>query len=135
MHVVESKGLATALVAGVGAMYLMNQTPQASLQFGAIAALGVSVGDSMTTGFGINSEIGSYITTDTHWQNYVDPMDFIGGMVGTALIAYGAGIAEGRELALYSGLGAVGAGVAPKIVGYINKNYGAATDATGQISV
>jgi len=135
MHVVETKGLAAAAVAGVGAMYLMNQGPRESVQFGAIVALGCSLGDSALSGFGIESKIQSYITKDSHWQNYVDPMDFLGGAVGTAVVCYLAGIAEGRQLAMFAGLGGIGCGVGPKIAGYVQKKFDGSTDAASQVSV
>lgn len=123
MQVVETKGLAAAAVAGVGAMYLLGQGMQESVQFGAITALGCSVGDSALTGFGIESKIQSYITTDSKWQNYVDPFDFLGGFVGTMAVSYLAGIAEGRQLMMFSALGGVGCGVGPKIAGYVQTQY------------
>lgn len=135
MHVVESKGLASAVVAGLGAMFLMNQPLQESVQFGSIVALGCSVGDSALTGFGIQSKIQSYLVDSPSVGNYVDPFDFLGGFVGTVAISYLAGIAEGRELMMYGALGGVGCGVAPKIVGYIQKEYGSSTDKSNQVSV
>jgi len=134
MHVVESKGLAAAVVSSLGAMYLMNQPMQESVQFGSIVALGCSVGDSALTGFGINSKIQSYLTKGT-LQNYVDPFDFLGGVIGTMAVGYLAGIAEGRELAMYGALGGLGCGVGPKIVGYLQIDFDKSTNASSQMSV
>ena len=135
MHVVESKGLAAAAVGGLGAMYLMNQPMTESVQFGSIVALGCSVGDSALTGFGIQSKIQSYLVNSPTVAKYVDPMDFLGGFVGTMAISYLAGIAQGRDLMMFGALGGVGCGVAPKIVGYIQDNYGKGSDKSEQVSV
>ena len=118
-NLVESKGLSVAVLAGAAATFGMGAQWREALQFGALAALGTSLGDVALTAAGQNAKLQAYFTNAT-LATYVDPMDFVAGTVGGGLLNFTIGL-EGRELLIASAVCGVAAGVAPKLSGYIIK--------------
>ncbi len=117
ISLVESKPLGVAALAGVGSSFVLGLGMQDALQFGAMAALGTSLGDTLLTIGGVGSKIESYMTSEP-WKSYVDPNDFLAGAAGTAVMTWAVGF-EGRGVAMSAALGAVSAGIAPKLAGYL----------------
>lgn len=118
-NLVESKPLSVAILAGAAATFGMGAQWREALQFGALAALGTSLGDTALTAAGQNAKIQAYFTNPT-LITYVDPMDFLAGTIGGGLLNFTIGL-EGRELLVASAVCGVAAGVAPKLSGYIVK--------------
>ena len=113
IHMVEAKGVSTALISGVGAVFAFGLTPQQALQFAATTALGSSFGDALLTGLGVDSSIESYLN-----NAYIDPMDAVGGAVGSFIFLYMEGAPTTQALQL-SVLGGLAAALAPKLAGLL----------------
>jgi len=126
-NLVESKPLAVAILTGTAATFGMGAQWREALQFGALAALGTSLGDTILTAAGQNAQIKAYFTNPT-LITYVDPMDFVAGTLGGGLLNFSIGL-EGRELLIASAVCGVAAGVAPKLSGYIIKMVSPAASA------
>ncbi len=125
MHLVEAKGVSAAVLAGVGGSFALGFGMREALQFGAVTALGVSLGDAVLTGAGVATKIQSYLPGAM--QTYVDPMDFVGSAAGAAILNYSLGL-QGRPLAVAVGVAAVAGGLAPKVAGYIVHGMGPPPD-------
>lgn len=117
MSLVESKGVVAGGVAALGSMAFMGLQGGASVQYGALVALGVSLGDVLLTVGGVGSKLESYMTMEP-FQTFLDPNDFLGAAAGTALLGWVVGM-QGRQLGIATAVGAVAGGVAPKIGGYM----------------
>lgn len=115
MSLVEAKGAAVALVAGVGGSFLLGFNSREALQFGAVCALGASLGDAALTGLGMDTKIETYLTD---YQSYIDPLDFLGAAVGAGVLNYSLGM-QGSMLLKTVGIAAVAGGSAPKLATYV----------------
>lgn len=112
MTLVEAKPAFAAAVSGVvGAVALGLDAPD-SIQFGCLVAAGTSFGDAVLTMGGVGTKIQTYMPKQ--FGAYLDPADFLGGGVGTAVLGWATGV-EGRPLAIMAAAGAVSAGLAPMI--------------------
>lgn len=112
---VEAKPLMAAVVAGSVASFGLGFSTVESVAFASTAAFGVSLGDTLLTAAGVGSKVESYLAPAAE---YLDPMDFAGGAIGTMILNYALG-RSGQNLAVLAGIGAVAGGVAPKISGFI----------------
>ena len=106
-----------AALSGVGAVALMGDNGQSALQFGAVAALGASLGDTVLSGLGYATKINTYFPSE---MMYVDPADALGAGVGTGVVAYSLG-SGGGELMRMMGIAAVAGAFAPKLAGFLGQ--------------
>jgi hypothetical protein len=113
---VEAKGVMTAAVAGTAGMLVLKMSGGEAIQFGALCALGASLGDAVLTGLGQGTVIATYMPTSL--SGYLDPLDFVGAAAGVALLGFGLGM-QSMDLAYSTGIAAVSAGIAPKLAGEI----------------
>jgi hypothetical protein len=114
MQLVESKPLMLASLSGIGGYALLGDNAQSALQFGAVAALGGSLGDTVLSALGYASKINTYFPDE---MSYVDPADALGAAVGTGVVAYSLG-SGGNDLMKMMGIAAVAGAFAPKLAGY-----------------
>lgn len=112
---VEAKPLMAAVVAGSVASFGLGFSTVESVAFASTAAFGVSLGDTLLTAAGVGSKVESYLAPAAQ---FLDPMDFAGGAIGTMILNYALG-RSGQNLAVLAAIGAVAGGVAPKVSGFI----------------
>lgn len=117
MQLVESKPLMVATLSGVGAVALLGDNSQSALQFGAVSALGASLGDTVLSGLGYVTKINTYFPSE---MMYLDPADALGAAIGTGVVAYSLG-SGGSELMKMMGISAVAGAFAPKLAGFIGE--------------
>lgn len=123
LNLAEAKPFLAAVVAGGGSMWALGLPAREAVQFGAVTALAVSMGDAVLTGLGVMTKVESYLPGSVFGTGkYMDPMDFLGGAAGMAVLEVFLGM-QGRPLAIGVALGAVAGGVAPTIGAYVFKNY------------
>lgn len=131
MQLVESKPLMVATLSGIGGVALLGDSAQSALQFGAVSALGASLGDTVLSGVGYETKINSYFPSE---MMYVDPADALGAALGTGIVAYSLG-SGGSDLMKMMGISAVAGAFAPKLAGWIHdamrKNKGPPTHGKG----
>lgn len=102
---------ATALVAGGGVMLLMGANSQEAVSFGAIAALGRSLGDTIALG------AQQYIDLDTMFSSAAkyDPQDIVFTGLTTGLIQYAATGMRGEDLYKIMAIAGVAGVLAPSL--------------------
>lgn len=113
MSLVETKPLMIATVAGAGAVFLLGDNFDSALQFGAIGALGASLGDFVMNFMGWTTSVQSYFAAEFA---YMDPADAIGAAGGSALLLYSLGGTGSQLLKEVAVIGVAGL-FAPKIAG------------------
>ena len=113
MSLVETKPLMIAAVAGTGAVFLLGDNFDSALQFGAIGALGASLGDFVMNFMGWSTSVQSYFAAEFA---YMDPADAIGAAGGSALLLYSLGGTGSQLLKEVAVIGVAGL-FAPKIAG------------------
>ena len=119
---VEAKPFFSAVVGGVASTFAMGLSLPEAIDFGCVVAAGTSMGDALLTISGIGSDLTAYLPGQ--FSTYLDPNDFLGGALGVGIVSWMAGM-SGQELMVATAVGAVSAGVAPKLSGQI---ISAATD-------
>jgi len=112
-NLIESKPVAITALAYLGARY-MGLGGVEAFHFGCVSAVGASVGDTVLTGMGYDTDLRSYLPG---YQSYVDPLDFVGGGLGSMALFYMTGMRDGLLMA--SGISAVAAGFGPKLAGML----------------
>lgn len=112
MTLVEAKPAFAALVSGAIGAAALGLDMTDSIQFGCLVAAGTSFGDAVLTLGGVSTQVQTYMPKQ--FGTWLDPSDFLGGGVGTAVLGWATGV-EGRPLAIMAAAGAVGAGLAPMI--------------------
>lgn len=117
---VEAKPAFAAIVGGVISTFALGLNVPEAIDFGCVVAAGTSAGDALLTIGGIGSNVVSYLPGQ--FSTYLDPNDFLGGALGVGLVSWMAGMG-GQELMIATGVGAVSAGVAPKLSGMILAKY------------
>lgn len=114
----ETKPLAVAVLAGAGAMGVMQADIGEAISFGAITALGAAVGDLLLNAMDQATKLDS-IYPDSM---YFDPSDFVAAGAMTALLEYTVvGSAPGGEFAKIVLVAAIAGGVGPKLGGVISQ--------------
>lgn len=113
---VEAKPFFSAVVGGTVATFAMGLAIPEAIDFGCVVAAGTSMGDALLTISGVGSDITSYLPGQ--FATVLDPNDFLAGALGVGIVSWMAGM-SGQELMIATGVGALSAGVAPKIAGQI----------------
>ena len=116
LNFVEAKPFMSALVAGSLSSIVLGLDGAEAVAFGASVALGTSFGDAIMTAAGYQTKVQSYL--EGSFGSYLDPVDFVGGGLGCAIINLTLGM-RGRPLAVTTALAALGAGIAPKLSAYV----------------
>ena len=111
-----AKGAGVALVAGVGAVLMLQTNTAETINFAALAALSSSVGDAALIGLGIEKKIDSYLKPNS----YFDASDFVGTAAMFALFASMESIPLDAMLTPILIAGVAGAS-GPKLIGSILK--------------
>lgn len=113
---VSVQGLGVAAVAGVGAAVVLNADARQAVSFGAVASLGVSLGDWALTAAGVYTKLETYMKDST----YVDPADFVSGALSVGLLEYYLTGVGGNELMKVAAVGAVAGGTGRKVAAYLH---------------
>jgi hypothetical protein len=114
---VAVEGVSTALVAGVGATFLLNANAPEAVTFGALAALSKSVGSYILT------VAGAYVNLNTYFGQYgaeLDPNDFIATAVVIGGVTYFTTGLTGVDLYKTMGVGGVAGVLSPKLAAQLH---------------
>jgi hypothetical protein len=113
---VAVQGLGVAVVAGTGAALVLGADARQAISFGAVASLGVSVGDWVLTSVGVYAKLETYMKD----SSYVDPADFVSGAASVAFMEYYLTGITGNDLMKVAAVGAVAGGVGRKAAAYLH---------------
>lgn len=113
---VSVQGLGVAVVAGTGATLVLGADARQAVSFGAVASLGVSLGDWVLTSAGVYTKLETYMKDST----FVDPADVVAGAISIAALEYYLTNVTGNDLMRIAAVGAVAGGVGRKLAAYLH---------------
>lgn len=119
---VKIEALSIALIAGAGVTLVMGASASEAVSFGAMAALGTSVGNTTLTAVGQMAKIDTYDSS----ANYFDASDFLAGGLATGILQYGVTGVSGTPLYQTMAIAAIAAGFAPRVTKAIHDSLTAA---------
>lgn len=119
VNMAESKPIVIAAVSGFAASQAFGLGAAEAIQFGAVSALATSAVDTITTAFGYNAKLDSYLSPEI--SSYFDAGEFAAGAVGTMGVRYFLGD-SGRPLTEALVISGLSAAVAPALSGAIVKS-------------
>jgi hypothetical protein len=114
---VKTDGVAVAVLSGVGATFILGASGEEAVSFGAIVALGNSLGSWAGT------IAGNYVNLNTRFGKYgpeLDPNDFVETALGAGVVQYLASGLQGAPLYKAMAIAGVAGVLAPMLANKIH---------------